>query len=385
MSHRPGISCKSVLLAFSLLSLAQACAEPPRSEGRWAGKIDTVAGVPVVRNPAAGIWDSETSWRLEPELKIGGAEASGPAVFGQVLGLEVDDRGSMYVLDGHASEIRVFDSSGSYVRSIGRSGRGPGEFRAPAGMAMDPNGRLWVVDQGNGRYVVFDTSGAFLKTFPRRLGSSVVLVGAGWQGEFVAGELHELLLLPREMRIGFARYDTASGTFSDTLRLGMGNPLPARGAGPVTLPRVLHHRLSESGRVWIGWSDEYRLYELSLEGDTLRVIEREYQAVGAAAARADERSAAGSGRVQGFSEGAIVHRVLEDRDGYVWVQTGDPGRLTLDVFDPVGRYLGRLSADPRVPPPSPILVRGGKLYAVATDELDAQYVVRLGVRRPQGF
>ncbi|GIW50956.1 MAG: hypothetical protein KatS3mg081_0311 [Gemmatimonadales bacterium] len=331
MSDRPVMSykaVKAVWLALLLFPVAQGCSEPPRSGGRWAGQIDTVAGVPVVRNPAAGIWDSETSWRLEPDLKIGGAEASGPAVFGQVLGLEVDGRGSMYVLDGHASEIRVFDSSGSYVRSIGRLGRGPGEFRASAGMAMDPNGR--------------------------------------------------------EMTIGFARYDTASGTFSNTLRLGMGNPVPARGAGPVTLPRVLHHRLSESGRVWIGWSDEYRLYELSLEGDTLRVIEREYQAV-EVAARGDERTAAAGRSVQGFFQGAIVHRVLEDRDGYVWVQTGDPGRLTLDVFDPVGRYLGRLSADPRIPPPSPILVRGGKLYAVATDELDAQYVVRVRVLRPQGF
>lgn len=75
-------------------------------------------GATVVRNPAAGMRNSLIRWGVEPGLKIGGAEVSGPAAFSYVLGLEVDDRGCIYVPDGHQSEVRVLGSTGAYARSI---------------------------------------------------------------------------------------------------------------------------------------------------------------------------------------------------------------------------------------------------------------------------
>jgi sugar lactone lactonase YvrE len=73
-------------------------------------------------------------------------------------------------------------------------------------------------------------------------------------------------------------------------------------------------------------------------------------------------------------------------DGYLWVvpETAD-STTAIDVFEPTGRYLGRLELDAMIRPlyPGP-LVRGNRLYGIAQDELGVSYVIRapLGVELP---
>jgi 6-bladed beta-propeller len=38
-------------------------------------------------------------------------------------------------LERQEEQIRVFDSTGAYVRTIGREGAGPGEFKQAVGLA----------------------------------------------------------------------------------------------------------------------------------------------------------------------------------------------------------------------------------------------------------
>ncbi len=47
-----------------------------------------------------------------------------------------------------------------------------------------------------------------------------------------------------------------------------------------------------------------------------------------------------------------------------------------DIFDPRGRYLGRARSDVALWTYRPVVVRGRWVYAVTTDELQVQYVVR---------
>lgn len=84
----------------------------------------------VVSNPPPA--DSPTEDRLEipelqlvEELRIGVAEGSGPESFGRIAGLETDPEGRIYVADGLAYEIRVFDRTGRHLLSFGGKGRGP--------------------------------------------------------------------------------------------------------------------------------------------------------------------------------------------------------------------------------------------------------------------
>ncbi|MXW08509.1 MAG: 6-bladed beta-propeller [Gammaproteobacteria bacterium] len=56
--------------------------------------------------------------------------------------------GRIYVADRPNDRVVVFDSSGRYAGTLGRSGEGPGEFRNPWAVSMDPSGPLVVWDNG---------------------------------------------------------------------------------------------------------------------------------------------------------------------------------------------------------------------------------------------
>ena len=73
--------------------------------------------------------------------------------------------------------------------------------------------------------------------------------------------------------------------------------------------------------------------------------------------------------------------IYVDPDGNVWLSVPvGPTETVFAVLDPDGRYLGRLqldgiNRDTYIPP----VVRNGRLYLIATDELDVQrvYVFRI--------
>src|SRR5512134_3205390 len=89
-----------------------ACSES-RGAATWSGSIDTLpSGTVVVTNPANGLWDSSTAWRVVEELRIGALEGEGPDLFGEVSALEADAEGRIYVLESQALELRVFDRAG---------------------------------------------------------------------------------------------------------------------------------------------------------------------------------------------------------------------------------------------------------------------------------
>jgi len=82
--------------------------------------MDTLpSGTIVVTNPAQGVWDSASSWRVSEDLRIGTLEGTGPDLFGQIDALEVDRDGRIWVLEGQAQELRVFGRDGRWLRTIG--------------------------------------------------------------------------------------------------------------------------------------------------------------------------------------------------------------------------------------------------------------------------
>src|SRR5690606_5317953 len=93
------------------------------------------------------------------ELSIGEVEGEGPEIFGDVRGIEADADGNIYIFDYQATEVRVFDPQGEYLRTIGRKGGGPGEITEANGMVFDRDGTLWLHDHGKWQMVGFDVDG----------------------------------------------------------------------------------------------------------------------------------------------------------------------------------------------------------------------------------
>ncbi len=396
------INARKTWVVVAALGLA-GCATRDRPSG-WTGTIDTLrSGAVVVHNGSTGVWGSASAWHLVEDLRIGSADGEGPTSFNQIAALTVDPAGRIYVLERQAQEIRVFDSSGAFVRSIGRKGSGPAEFQEAIGMAWDPRGRLWVVDQRNVRYSVFDTAGRLVAEHPRPLSG---FFAWSWDGGMdTAGTLYEMYAIVGPSRSTVLLALDSSLKVMDTLPLpsydGEAYKIERPGmfvSATVPFTPSLIWTFDPRGYIWLGRTSPYRICQTRLRGDTVRIIERAYEPVPVAS---EEKDSAVAGMKWFTDQGGKVDpsRIpdvkpafdgffLDDR-GHIWVEPVVNGEQPrgLDVFDPEGRYLGRVRSGFRLllsPAPT---VRGDLLYAVTEDESGIPYLVRAritGARRRAG-
>lgn len=382
----------------ALLLAAVGCGDS--QAGDAAGiTVDTLAnGTVHVVSPATGLWSGEEGWRLVPEIRIGSAMAEGPDLFGQIAGIALDRLGRIYVGDSRARDVRVFNADGTHLRTLGRDGSGPGEFRQIQGMGWGPDRNLWVVDGQNG-FVVYDTTGVFVRTRPRNTSFSIY----PWPGRFdsrggvtdvgggnVDGEFRRLLIRSAE---NFTQVDTVPFPSFELeqyeLRYPNGNLRMTVGV-PFAPDLAIH--IDHEGYLWSGITDRYRLHRESPEGDTVRIVEREFTPLPVATS---DRAEAMENLQFFIEEGGVVDpsrvpatkpafvSMFTDDDGYLWVKpwiaddAANPHAV--DVFDPDGRYLGRVSSDVQIAPtPAPVVI-GDQLLAVVRDELDVPIVARFRI------
>ena len=114
-------------------------------------------GIQVAHNGVQGMWSPGEEWTINEELRIGHVDGAPELQFGEIVSLDVDRAGRIYVLDQQAQEVRVFSPAGEYLRSVGQPGEGPGELSAFAQavfVAVDDT--LRVVDPRQGRVTTFD-------------------------------------------------------------------------------------------------------------------------------------------------------------------------------------------------------------------------------------
>lgn len=389
------------LLALPAAVLSTACGEGGPATTDFAGTVDTLAnGALHTQSPAQGLWSPEERWRLEEELRVGSREGDGPDVFGGIGDIEVDEQGRLWVLDSQAAEVRVFGPDGTRVRTLGRKGGGPGELQSPLELRWGPDGHLWVADARNRRYEVFDTAGEHVKGVPFRgtsFGMTARFDSAGRivDHETVPGEDGgRTVVIVRDPGRDMAAVDTFP-----VLEVPPGETVEVTGsAGDYTFvtrfPIPFTHQPAarlQSGAFWLTWpgSGEYRYARVTLEGDTVQIVERAYEPVSVGE---EERAAALRRGVQGRQVEFPESRVPRVRppfsgvhpapDGHDWVRRV-VGRdsVALDVFDPRGRYMGEVESAVDLSRFTLHAVTDEALYGAWEDETGVPHVVRLGIRK----
>lgn len=391
------------VLALGPFLLAACGAAGDRGAGVWAGAIDTLAsGQVVVTNPATPLWAPGSEWRVVEELRIGRVDGDGPDLFGSIYSLAVDRGGRIWVLEGQSQELRVFSAAGEYIRTVGRRGGGPGEFSNALRIDLSPGGDLWVMDPANNRLSVIDTAGRYLdgKKVP---GGFVVIP---WPGGFDdAGRYYAPV--PRyapNFSLPLVRHDTALVPI-DTVAADPRDPKDrvsftiqeggvTRVSAGVPFQGRLLTRFSPAGTYWSLLTDDYRLQEYSITGDTLRTITRAFSPLPVTAADreqareelmwfTDQGGQADWSKIPSTKPRAI--NFFFDDEGNTWVAvlsaSGEMGR-EFDVFDPAGRYLGVVELPFKMHLGRAPVFREGVFYGVAVDELEVQYVAKARVERP---
>jgi len=142
---------------FALALYLGACGDGATPEAGTVIRTDTIGDTIVVRSDQTGVWEGTAT--LEPRVTIGTFDGPPETVFGSVNSLAGGADGEVYVLDRQAIEIRVFDRTGTYLRTIGREGGGPGEMGQPMSIGVYPDGRVGARDPQNGRLQLWTAEG----------------------------------------------------------------------------------------------------------------------------------------------------------------------------------------------------------------------------------
>ena len=111
----------------------------------YAQHVRDSAGITIVEN-ARPTWSAAEVLRLagSPVLVIG-TRVEAPYELSRVAGTVQLTDGRIVIADGASLELRFFDATGTFIRSVGRSGDGPGEFRRMERLVRLPGDTLAVV------------------------------------------------------------------------------------------------------------------------------------------------------------------------------------------------------------------------------------------------
>lgn len=187
------------------------------------------------------------------------------AMLSFVMGLVVDKKERVHVLDWGRKQVLVLDGRGGLLTTIGRSGQGPGEFMTPLALGWHRDS-LWVSDVSLRRLTWFTPEGSLLSTAARMDSLPPGLVTG-------ARPLPAGVLADGRLVINFS---TSSGRPVDRIPLLAWKP----GMAPDTLlvydfPKSVRFS-SPNGRstaVSVPFSNQI-LYALSPQGDWYGLIDR---------------------------------------------------------------------------------------------------------------
>ncbi len=385
-------------LSVAIAGLAAACGGD--AERRVTAEVDTIGGVVVVRN-GTGQWRESEQWQVVEEFRVGGSQwGENPdeeLSYSMNTSVTLGPNGQIFVVATATPRVVVFSGDGEFVRSFGRAGEGPGEFRNPSALAWDGSDRLWVAEGMSGRYHVFDSTGTYQKSVPRpvhylaRLQHPLVWDPAGAIVD--EGVSDDAVVL-------YLRVDTLGQLVDTAAAIPMlANPpalrdvrtMPTWESFSLVRAHYVPRRwwsLAPDGTVWSAVSGHLRLVQTTRSGDTLRIVETSHRP---AELDAGDRAVIAEGLAEaGISRGDIeLVRPVFDAihvmdDGHILVgiieEVGeDPG--TFDVFDPVGIFLGTLDLGFVIPDRNIPALVGDTIIAVTPGDLDLPYLVRATIKR----
>lgn len=383
------------------LLIATACRAPdPGKSYRYSR--ETRGDTTIVHTIAGSVWGDSIA--LVEEFRIPRGEPDGPTSFGEVRAIAIGNGDALYVYDGSSQEIRMFDSTGRFLRTIGRTGSGPGEYRDVTALAIHANGDLLVRDPVLQHIHRYSPTGTPVTSW--RLPSG--LYDANSLTTDAVGVVYATILtgpiLPNvPWPMGTVRFDS-SGKLRDTV------PAPRWAAilsdpGPYA-PEGLW-AWSSTGDHVAAFGGKYAV-ELRHPDGTVTRIERsgvvpvpvpeaERQELRALlAARQREPDEAGGATPPDIPrEKPLLRAIATGVDGRIWVRpsaasrdSGEPidtllpparrpRRWTEDVaweaFERDGRYLGRITLPPRA---ELHVMRGDQVWGVIRDHDDVPSLVR---------
>lgn len=364
---------------------------------------------------------------LDLEARVGVLDGAPDYELGRVVHVAIGVDNAFVVADDAAPALRIFDSTGTFVRVIGRLGDGPGEYRSLGGVRTLPDGRIVLWDNRRRLLTMYSDTGAVLATamVPSGLFSEALLHvqhdGTAWVRTMVYSlDDQSNPLLSRGVKHAWIRV-SPEGVVRDTVFMpALGEPAPSfslwEPSGFVRpFPRERLSTITVLGEVVSGDNTTYAFERNAANGSVQRV-QRPHTAVPlgdgeraewegwARLMEEQRRNRPANERVINLDppdvrylipdQKPVYRALLSDADGRVWVQryvaadslpgaeraAGDrrPRRVwrepsTFDVLETNGQWLGAVTL-PRNTRFAD--ARGRQLWVIGSGEEGEDFVAR---------
>jgi hypothetical protein len=179
--------------------------------------------------------------RLEDVFRVGKIDGADWEIFGDRPEVAFDGGGNLYVFDPTSHRVVVVNSSGRFVRQIGRRGDGPGELRTPGAFTVMRDGTVVIADLGHAAFLVFGPDGSYQRSVSFRGNDGITVVGnllGDPRGGAVFSSGRRMTMMQRQPGGAAAappsdreivRFDLASGSGGRPFYTGW-EPAPSQGA-----------------------------------------------------------------------------------------------------------------------------------------------------------
>lgn len=203
----------------------------------------------------------------------------------------------------------IFDQSGKFLRTLGRTGSGPGEYVQPYDMADVGHDSIVVFDGDGLRVSVLDASLRYIRsvTMPFEMHSPIVI---SWPDTVLASGI-----LPTPGQAGWPLHLVSFQGRQPTVLASFG--LTDGELRPDGVARTWHwFTSSDAGKVWAAWMYGYSLSEWDARGRVIRALERKPRWFSA--------SSPSSLGTPTTPPPPFVAGIQQDRAGLVWVLVHTP-------------------------------------------------------------
>lgn len=369
----------SLMFIFFAL-FCSACSES--KELKSNASVEVIDGIEYIHNTETPIHPDKTVL-FEKDLSIRSEDEEGNIVLFKPLFFQVDRDENIFISEAGEQEIKVFDSDGKYIKTIGARGNGPGEFQNIGAIGFTPEGNFVVMDLRSRRTNLFDATGQFLKSFTWRKYFRIFHL---FKNDSYICQDNVRGKNPQDRKLFVKEFDYDGNEIKSYGEFTLAKMKRAtKGDSSFILPIPYSPRSIFAGDQNRGWlyhciNNKYSIEVYDDSGKMFRKIDRPYDSVPFTDKDRKEF-------LEGFENDSlemykkmakemelpkvktISSQMFVDDKGYLWIQTYEQkkeGNQTLtayDIFNSEGHYYARVWCE---------IVSGifskGKMYSMETDE-----------------
>lgn len=332
-----------------------------------------IDGIQIVSNPKypVSLKGFPTKMILKEELSMGGANKKKEYMLTEVRSLAVDNEERIYVLDRKKANIKVFDKSGEYLRTIGKKGLRQGMLNDPMNIFVSNKNEIAVSDFMNRCLLFYSKEGKLIKSLSAA-NMYIINSAINSEGNIIA------MTIPIDQ--GRFRYELK--IFDSDLNL-------LKTIATLNSPTIQDFdpfwpgyfwEIAKNDNIFYSFPRKYEIQIFNPRGKLIKKIVKDYDPVEITKEEKEEAmKKAPPGTKFNFPQCHSAFKSFTvDDEGRLFVQTWDRTKNSegyyYDVFNSEGKYFAKIHLKAR-----PIFWKKHKLYTVEKDEYNLPVVKRYKV------